>query len=261
MELLVCVKQVPDDSVAVTLDANGAPKVAEITPVVNAFDTYALEMAARFKEANGGSVTVLSVGGEEVVPSLRSCLAVGADHASRLSGTAPSDCGGIAYLLAQAAGKAGEQPFDIIFCGSESTDSADCQVGARLSEALGLPLVSNVLALEPKDGGLSVKQEIEDGYRMVEVSLPCVVTVVKPDYEPRYPSIKNKMAARKMPIAELTAGDVGADAAAYGPEAAMVRRVSVAAPAQRQSGVKIKEKVAADAVQKALDMMAQQKLI
>ena len=94
-----------------------------------------------------------------------------------------------------------------------------------------------------------------------EVSLPCVVTVVKPDYEPRYPSIKNKMAARKMPIAELTAGDVGADAAAYGPEAAMVRRVSVAAPAQRQSGVKIKEKVAADAVQKALDMMAQQKLI
>ena len=115
MELLVCVKQVPDDSVAVTLDANGAPKVAEITPVVNAFDTYALEMAARFKEANGGSVTVLSVGGEEVVPSLRSCLAVGADHASRHSGTAPSDCGGIAYLLAQAAGKAGEQPFDIIF--------------------------------------------------------------------------------------------------------------------------------------------------
>ena len=61
MELLVCVKQVPDDSVAVTLDANGAPKVAEITPVVNAFDTYALEMAARFKEANGGSVTVLSL--------------------------------------------------------------------------------------------------------------------------------------------------------------------------------------------------------
>ena len=70
MELLVCVKQVPDDSVAVTLDANGAPKVAEITPVVNAFDTYALEMAARFKEANGGSVTVLSVGGEEVSAQL-----------------------------------------------------------------------------------------------------------------------------------------------------------------------------------------------
>ena len=80
MELLVCIKQVPDDSVSVGLNADGTPKLDEITPVVNAFDTYALEMAARFKEAHGGSVTVLTVGGEGAVPALRSCLAVGADR-------------------------------------------------------------------------------------------------------------------------------------------------------------------------------------
>ena len=261
MELLVCIKQVPDDSVAVTLDANGAPKTADIAPVVNAFDTYALEMAARFKEAHGGEVTVLTIGGEETVPSLRSCLAVGADHACKLSDAQAYDCAGTAYLLAQASKKAGEKPFDVIFCGSESTDSSESQVGAYLAESLGIPMVANVLALEPKGEGLSVKQETEDGYRMIEVSVPCVVTIVKPGYEPRYPSIKSKMASRKMPIANLTAADVEADAASYGPESAKMKQVTVSAPAQRQSGVKIKEKVAADAVQKAIALMAEQKLV
>ena len=83
MELLVCIKQVPDDSVTVTLDpATGGPQLKDITPVVNAFDTYALEMATRFKEANGGSVTVVTIGDEAALtPSLRSCLSVGAEHA------------------------------------------------------------------------------------------------------------------------------------------------------------------------------------
>ena len=85
MELLVCIKQVPDDSVSVGLNADGTPKLDEITPVVNAFDTYALEMAARFKEAHGGSVTVLTVGGGGAGPALRSCLAVGAERACRLA--------------------------------------------------------------------------------------------------------------------------------------------------------------------------------
>ena len=96
MELLVCIKQVPDDSVSVGLNADGTPKLDEITPVVNAFDTYALEMAARFKEAHGGSVTVLTVGGEGAVPALRSCLAVGADRACRLADESACDTQGIA---------------------------------------------------------------------------------------------------------------------------------------------------------------------
>lgn len=261
MELLVCIKQVPDDSVNVTLGADGAPKLDDIAPVVNAFDTYALEMAARFKEAHGGSVTVLTIGGEETVPALRSCLSVGADYACKLDDASVCDTQGTGYLLAQASKKAGEQPFDVIFCGSESTDASSGQVGAQLAETLGLPVITNVLALEPKDGGISAKQETEEGYRIVEAACPCVVTIVKPDYEPRYPSIKSKMAARKMPIATLSLSDVEADAAKFGPEAAKVRRTAISAPPQRQSGVKIQEKEAAEAVRRAMEMMAGQKLI
>ncbi|MDD3346199.1 electron transfer flavoprotein subunit beta/FixA family protein [Oscillibacter sp.] len=261
MELLVCIKQVPDDTVNVTMGADGAPKLDDIAPVVNAFDTYALEMAARFKEANGGSVTVLTIGGEGAVPALRSCLSVGADRACRVEEASVCDPQGTAYLLSQASKKAGEQPFDVIFCGSESTDAASGQVGAQLAETLGLPVITNVLALEPKDGGISAKQETEDGYRVVEAACPCVVTIVKPDYEPRYPSIKSKMAARKMPVAVLTAADAQADASKFGPEAAKVQRAAISAPPQRQSGVKIQEKEAAEAVRRAMEIMVGQKLI
>ena len=259
MELLVCIEQVPDDSVSVGLNADGTPKLDEITPVVNAFDTYALEMAARFKEAHGGSVTVLTVGGEGAVPALRSCLAVGADRACRLADESACDPQGIAYLLAQASKKAGEQPFDVIFCGSESTDASSAQVGAQVGELLGLPVITNVLALEPKDGGISAKQETEDGYRVVEASCPCVVTIVKPDYEPRYPSIKSKMAARKMPIGSVSAADAGAEGGRV--SVAPVQRVGLAMPPQRQSGVKIQEKDPADALRRAMELMAGQKLI
>ncbi len=261
MELLVCIKQVPDDSVSVSLGADGAPKLDEIAPVVNAFDTYALEMAARFKEAHGGSVTVLTIGGDATVPALRSCLSVGADHAYKLAEESVCDTQGIAYLLSKASAKAGEQPFDVIFCGSESTDASSGQVGAQLAEILGIPVVTNVLAVEPREGGVTLKQETEEGYRVVEAPCPCVVTIVKPNYEPRYPSIKSKMAARKMPIGDLTAAGVEADAAQFGPEAAKVRRVAISAPPQRQSGVKIQEKEAAEAVRRAMEMLAGQKLI
>ena len=261
MELLVCTKQVPDDSVSVSLNAAGQPALDGITPVFNAFDTYALEMAARFKEAHGGSVTVLGIGNTDALtPSMRSCLSVGADRAFVVAEESDSDSAGIAHLLAQASKKAGEA-FDVIFCGSESTDSGSAQVGMFLAQELGIPVVANVLALEPVEGGLSVKQETEDGYRVYEVSTPCVLTVVKPDYEPRYPSIKSKMAARKMPVNALSAADIEASADKFGPAAAKVARISVAAPAQRQAGVKIQEKDPAEAVRRAMELMAAQKLV
>lgn len=258
MELLVCIKQVPDDSVSVSLDANGAPKTADIAPVVNAFDTYALEMATRCKEAHGGAVTVLTVSGEDVTTSLRSCLAVGADKAAVVTEAAECDAHGVAHLLAQASKKAA---YDVIFVGSEATDSACAQVGAMLAEELNVPVITNVLAVEPVDGGVELKQETEEGYRIVTATTPCVVTIVKPEYEPRYPSIKSKMAARKMPIDTLTAADIEADAAKFGPEGAKTQRVAISAPAKREAGVKIQEKEAAVAVSRAIEMMAGQKLI
>ena len=261
MELLVCIKQVPDDSVTVTLDpATGGPQLKDITPVVNAFDTYALEMATRFKEANGGSVTVMSIGDTAALtPSMRSCLSVGAEHAYVVEEAGAASTVGRAYLLGQAAGKLAEGPFDVIICGCESTDTADGQVGVQLAEQLGLPVITNILELEPVEGGIRAKQETEDGYRVVEAPVPCVVTVTKPAYEPRYPSIKSKMAARKMPIGSVSAADAGAEGGRV--SVAPVQRVGLAMPPQRQSGVKIQEKDPADAVRRAMEMLGAQKLI
>ena len=252
MELLVCVKQVPDDSVSVKLGADGQPDIKEITPVVNAFDTYALEMAARFKEANGGAVTVLSVGNlEAVTPALRSCLAVGADTAYCVNETE----GCVKRMIAEGSKKAGS--FDVIFVGSEATDSASMEVGARVAAMLDIPFVSNILALEPAEGGLKIKQETESGYRTIEVAAPVVVSVVKPEYEPRYPSIKSKMAARKMPIAELKAADLGVELG----HCNKVENVKFMAPAKREAGVKIVEKEMEVAVSKAMEMLAERKLV
>ncbi len=248
MELLVCVKQVPDDSVTVTLDASGKPNLGGITPVVNAFDTYALEMATRFKEANGGNVSVITVGDlKENEKSLRSCLSVGASTAITVSaGDADAAC-------ALACGIPAAGTYDVIFCGSESTDVSAAQTGIRLAAALNLPVVTNVLALEPADGGLTVKQETEEGYRTVSVPTPCVLTIVKPAYDPRYPTMKSKMAARKIPISTVTVDAPAASDAA--------KCVKISAPAQRQAGVKIQEKEAADAVAKAMGMLIDRKLV
>ena len=123
MEILVLIKQVPDDSVEVTVNpSTGAPDLAEITPVVNAFDTYALEMAARFKEANGGTVTVASIGGDEVDTGLRNCLSVGADKAYLIKDDSFKDADSTAkaYILSQAIPKIEEAngaKFDMIFTG------------------------------------------------------------------------------------------------------------------------------------------------
>ncbi len=250
MELYVCIKRVPDDSVTVGLDANGKPATAGITQVVNAFDTYALEMAVRFKEASGGNVTVVTADEEAAVtPLLRSCLAVGANQASVIPAAGQLEASEVAATLAGAI--KGAAP-DVIFCGSESTDSADTQVGVRLACCLGIPVVTNVLSVEACDGRLVVHQETDAGYRVVEVPTPCVLTVVKPAYEPRYPTMKSKMAARKLPIAKLAGETVTND---------LVSHLGYAAPAKRQSGLKIQEKDAAEAVRQAMAILAERKLV
>ena len=215
MEILVCVKQVPDDSVEIALDPKtGAPALDGVTPVVNAFDTYALEMAVRLKEAAGGEVTVLSIGDESVKNSLKNCLAVGADYAYLAADDAyqNADPEVIAKELQAAKAEIEEKTgkkFDIVFCGKETTDFASGQVGTILAKELDVPVTADIVDITAGEGKVTAKQETEEGYRMIESVLPCVVTVNKPEYDPRYPTIKSKMAARKKPIEELAAGPQG----------------------------------------------------
>ena len=259
MEILVCIKQVPDDSVEISLDeATGKPALDGVTPVVNAFDTYAEEMAVRLKEAVAESeVTVVSIGDDSVKNSLKNCLAVGADHAYlvKCDETEKLDGAAVAKVLAKAKAdiEAAEgKTFDLIFCGKESTDYAASQTGLLLAAELNVPAVANVVAVETADGTAKIRQETETGYNEVEASMPCVVTIQKPNYDPRYPTIKSKMAARKKPIGELVTGDVPASS---------MEVVKVYAPAKRQAGVKIKAESPEEAVANAMKLIADAKVL
>jgi len=256
MEILVCVKQVPDADVEVSLNASGAPDVEKIAPVVNAFDGYALEMATRFKEANGGSVVVMSIGTDSVKDSLKNCLAVGADEAYIISDVIPdADTLATSEVIAAAVAKLEEtrgKKFDVICCGKESTDYACGQVSQQLSEKLGYGEVVDVIGFEPKDEVLSVKKETEEGYNMIEIATPCVLGVIKPDYEPRYPTMKSKMAARKKEIPVVALG-VNV--------ASPVKVVKVYTPAKKSAGVKIKEETNEESALKAFAMLVDAKVL
>lgn len=266
MEILVCVKQVPDDSVEITLDkSTGMPALDKVAVITNAFDGYALEMATRFKEAHGGNITVVSVGAEKARDTLRNCCSVGANAAYLVNDAAceNSDTYGTAYALSKAVAKIEAETgvkFDIIFCGKETTDYTSSQVGPMLAEIMDIPQVTNIIALDPAEGGLSVKQETEEGYNMVDVATPCVVTVTKPSYDPRYPTMKSKMAARKVQIPDITAADMGADASLMGEAGAKCKVVKVFEPAKKEAGVKIKEETVEETVAKAVAMMSDAKV-
>lgn len=253
MEILVCIKQVPDDSEDIRLD-----NVDKVTRVVNAFDTYALEMAARCKEANGGSVTVATIGDDSAATELKSCLAVGAQKAFLIKDPAFAeyDSTAKAKILSKAIAKIEEAngaKFDIIFCGKEATDFAKGMVGIQLASELGVGVTTDVVAVDPIDGGVSVKQETETGYNVVEMATPCVVTIQKPDYDPRYPTIKSKMAARKATINEV---EVAVDDAG-----SLTKVLKLYEPPKKQAGIKIQEETVADSTIRAVAIMAEAKVL
>lgn len=266
MNILVCIKQVPDDSIEVHLGADGTPAIADITKVVNAFDTYALEMATRLKENLGddSQITVLCIGPDEAKNSLKNCLAVGGDFATLACDAAfdGSDSLGVATILKDAIAKleAEKGAFDLIFTGKEATDAALGQTGIILADLLGDGVITNVIDIQAADGKATAKQETEEGYRTVVSATPCVLTVSKPEYEPRYPTIKNKMAARKKPIDTLAA-DLLAEGTDVGADGSKVITLKVYEPPKKEAGVTIQEETDEDSALKAIAMMVEAKVL
>ena len=263
MKILVCIKQVPDDSVEVSIGADGKPAIDGITPVVNAFDTYALEMAARLKESldDGSEITVICAGPDSAKNSLKNCLAVGADYAYLINTESVSDTDtmGIAEILKVAVEKlSGENGgFDLIFAGKEATDSAMGQVGIYLAEKLGRPVITDVLDVEIDGSDVKAKHETDEGYRLIEAPMPSVITVTKPAYDPRYPTIKNKMAARRKPIDELAVSGL----LDMGKITVKIRQLNEYEPPKREAGVKIKEESEEESTAKAIQMMLDAKVL
>ena len=216
MNILVCVKQVPDtneiriDPVRNTLIREGVPSI------LNPYDSYALEAAARLRDAVPGSrITVLSMGPAQASAALRECLAMAADSAWLASDRAfgGSDTLATSYILSCAIRRVQreEGTFDAIFCGKQATDGDTAQVGPEIAEHLGLPQVTYALEAFAEEGGLRVLREAEDEKQIVGVKLPCLVTFTKPAFDPRFPTVRRLLASRAAPIHALTAADLAGE--------------------------------------------------
>jgi electron transfer flavoprotein alpha/beta subunit len=213
LRILVCVKQVPDtaeikiDPVTNTLIRAGVPSI------VNPFDACALEVAARIKDANPGTeITLLSMGPDQAKDALRECLAVGGDKAYLCSDRkfGGSDTLATSYILASAIQSIEEKEgkFDLILAGKQAIDGDTGQVGPEIAAHMGLAQVTYAAEVTVEGDDIIVKRESDKGYDMISVQKPAIVTVVKTEFDPRYPSIKSKMAAMRKEITVITSEDI-----------------------------------------------------
>jgi electron transfer flavoprotein beta subunit len=236
MRIAVCIKQVPDTT-EVRMDPEKGTLVREgVAAIVNPFDTYAVEEAVRLKEQHGGAVAVVTMGPPQAEAALRDCLAVGADEAWLVSDRAfaGSDTWATGLTLAAALRKIG---FDLIICGKQAIDGDTAQVGPGLAVHLDLPQATYIRKIrEVRDGRMVVERLLEEGTEVVELPLPAVLTVVKEINEPRLPSLKGKMRAKKAEIKKLSAADLGLAADRTGLEGSPTRVMRIFAPPPRGGG-------------------------
>ncbi len=205
MNILICAKQVPDVSL-VTVDKEKKCLVLDgVASVLNPYDGYALEAAARIKDSSPETkIIALTLGDESCKTALKDCLGIAADKAYIASSSAleKSDSLGIAQLLAAAIKKIEleEGAFDAVFCGKQTVDGDGALVGAELAELLGYPQVTSALSAAAGGDGLVVEKQGESCTEKVSLPLPCVVTFTGPGYEPRFPTLKRKLAANRAQI-------------------------------------------------------------
>src|SRR6202035_1872365 len=236
MNIVVCVKQVPDTWAERTLRPEDSRlDRASVDGVINELDEYAIEEGLRLAEAHGGEVTILSMGPDKASESIRKALSMGADKAVHLidDGLAGSDALATSLAIAQVLTRTG---FDLVILGSESTDARMGVLAAMLSERLGVPQMSLASKVEIDGTAIRINRQADYGYDKVEAALPAVVSVVEKINEPRYPSLAATMAAKKRAVETLSFADVGIDAGQVGLAAAAAEVVSFAERPPRAAG-------------------------
>lgn len=237
MEIVVCIKQVPDTT-EVRINPETNTLVREGVPsIINPFDLYAIEEGVRIKEKHGGKVTVISMGPPQVESALREAIALGADEAVHLCDRAfaGADTLATSYALAQGIRKLGA--FDLIICGKQAIDGDTAQVGPGIAVHLGVPSIAFVKAIEEIGGGkIRAQRMTEEGYETVEGTLPLLLTVVKDINQPRLPSLKGKMKAKKQEIQRFGADEIGAEEKRIGLDGSPTQVVRVFSPPARSGG-------------------------
>lgn len=257
VRILVCVKQAIDvsqvkvDTVTRRLITVDAPKK------ISDFDKNALEEAVRLKEKLGGEVITLTVGPEDAKTTIREALAMGADKAYIISD--PTFEGGdtmaTSYILAKGVKKLGA--FDLILCGEASIDSFSAQVGPRLADRLGVPVVTYVKKLTLDGGIVTVERNLEDSYETIKTQTPALLTVTKELNEPRIPSLMAIMKASKKEVILWKATDLNIPKEKVGELGSALKILNVLAPKVERKKLVIKGETPAETAEKLAKTLIQ----
>ena len=235
MNMIVCVKQVPDPEAPpanfkIDAAANKVVPPSGVPPVVSPFDEQAVEAALRIKDAQGGNIKVLSLGNHLIRDVIKKPLSMGGDELFLLEDEAyeEGDSFSTAYALAMAIKKIGE--FDVIFCGRQAADWDAGQVGSGIAEILGIPCITVAQKIELLDGKVKAERVVADGYEVVEAPMPCLITVSNELGEPRYATLKGIMAAAKKQPTIWKPQDIGLETAKIGAQGRQTKLVKLFQP-------------------------------
>ena len=237
MNIVVCVKRVPDTAADKKLDPDDFTLDREtVEAIMNPVDEYGVEEALKLKEIHGGEVTVLTMGpaGAEK-DAVRKALAMGADKGVMVSDDSlhGSDAMATAYTLALALA---QQEFDLAIMGSEATDSRDSLVPQAVAQTLAMPGLTYAKKIDVSDGIVRIERETDSGYDVMEAPMPAIVSVVKGINEPRYATLKGIMGAKSKPVETLSAEDIGVEASEVGKAGSKTEVLSAVARPPKQQG-------------------------
>ncbi|MGE5408454.1 MAG: electron transfer flavoprotein subunit beta/FixA family protein [Syntrophothermus sp.] len=263
MKICVLVKEVPDAAVQKRIDPGTMRLDRSGEKNLNPFDTHALEAAMQIKE--GGAIPVeevvaVTMGPDSAVRALHKAVALGADRSVHLSddALAGSDVCATGYALAKVL--EAESP-DLVLLGQQSDDGECYTIGAVVADHLQMPSLTQVIKIDVDGGKLRCERQAEYGYDTVEVELPAVISVGDAINEPRYPSLKAIMGAKKKPLDATATGDVGIDAGMVGAEGSKTAVLALNPPPQKEAGEIIEDEDTNETVEKIVAWLDERKLI
>jgi electron transfer flavoprotein beta subunit len=259
VKVVVCVKEVPDASAPKRIDPQSYRLDRSVPGALNEFDTHAIEEGLRLKETGGeGEVVAILMGPERAADSLRKALALGADRALHVvdEALAGSDLVATSKVLAKAVER--EEPGLVLF-GQQAGDSDGAVLWAAVADRLSLPVVSQAASLEIADSKVKVKRQTEYGYDVIEAPTPCVVAVSDAINEPRYPSLKGIMGAKKKPQDTVTVAELGLDSSEVGEAGSRTEVYALGEPPPRGDSKRIEDD--GNAAEAILDYLTEKKLV
>lgn len=258
LNIVVCVKQTPLATAEKTVTDDGRLDREDTENAINGYDEVAVEEALRVQEQHGGEVTVLTMGPENATDAVRKALAMGADKAVMVTDDAlqGSDAWVTAHVLAAAIKHIGP---DLVIMGMQSDDAATGVVHHGVAEHAGLPALTHTAQLTIEGDTVTTRRRREDGYATLQATLPALVGVIDVINQPRYPSLKGIMAAKRKPVETLSVEDLGLDETAVGLQGSKTRVINVDQPAARAAGEVYENK--GDAAQRIIELLIARKVL